>query len=80
MKFNPHRNESIGFGLNFNKSDLLQAITENSNQSYWNEEFYGRDTDLRNPMNMGIKKEIFDFFELDSSKSYSENLQKNEWH
>ena len=80
LKFNPHRNESIGFGLNFNKSDLLQAITENSNQSYWNEEFYGRDTDLRNPMNMGIKKEIFDFFELDSSKSYSENLQKNEWH
>lgn len=74
LKFNPYRNESIGFGLDINKQTLLQAISENSNQSYWNEEFYGRDTDLRNPMNMEIKKEIFDFFELDSSKSYSENL------
>ncbi|MCC9018746.1 immunity 26/phosphotriesterase HocA family protein [Flavobacterium lipolyticum] len=79
LKFNPYRNESIQFGLDFNKSSLLQAISENSNQSYWNEEFYGRDTDLRNPINREIKKEIFDFFELDSNKLYSENLQKNEW-
>ena len=79
LKFNPYRNESIGFGLDINKPTLLQAISENSNQQYWNEEFYGRDTDLRNPVNAEIKKEIFAFFGLDSNKSYSENLQKNKW-
>lgn len=80
LKFNPHRNESIGASLNFNKSTLEKVILENSNASFWNDKIYQRQDDLRNPKNKAIKKEVFDFFRLDSEKSYSENIAKeNVW-
>jgi hypothetical protein len=80
LKFNPYRNESIGAGLNFNKSTLKKVIAENSNEPYWNDKIYQREDDLRNPKNKGIKKEVFDFFELNYEKSYSENIEKkNVW-
>jgi len=74
LKFNTYRNESIGVGLNFNKSTLEKVIAENSNEPYWNDKIYLREDDLRNPKNKAVKKEIFDFFGLDSEKSYSENI------
>jgi hypothetical protein len=80
LKFNPYRNESIGAGLNFNKSTLKKVIAENSNEPYWNDKIYQREDDLRNPKNKVIKKEVFDFFGLNSEKSYSENIEKeNVW-
>ncbi|RBW62493.1 hypothetical protein DS884_02515 [Tenacibaculum sp. E3R01] len=74
LKFNPYRNESIGVGLNFNKSTLERVIAENSNEPYWNDKTYQREDDLRNPKNKAIKKEIFDYFGLDAEKSYSEDI------
>ena len=74
LKFNPYRNESIGIGLNFNKSTLERAIAENSNEPFWNDKTYQREDDLRNPKNKAIKKEIFDYFGLDAEKTYSENI------
>lgn len=76
LKFNPYRNESIGADLNFNKSTLEKVIAENSNKPYWNDKTYQREDDLRNPKNKAIKKEIFDYFGLDSEKTYSENIAK----
>ncbi|WP_298321208.1 immunity 26/phosphotriesterase HocA family protein [uncultured Aquimarina sp.] len=76
LKFNPHRNESIGAGLNFNKSTLEKVIAKNSNEPYWNDKIYQRKDDLRNPENKLIKKEIFEFFGLNSEKSYFENIAK----
>lgn len=73
LKFNPYRNESIGYSLNLEKSMLEQVILENSNQPYWNSKNYNIENDLRNPLNREIKQEIFSFFGLDSNKSYSEN-------
>lgn len=73
LKFNPYRNESIGYSLNLEKSILEQVIMENSNQPYWNSKNYNIENDLRNPLNKEIKQEIFSFFGLDSNKSYSEN-------
>lgn len=32
-------------------------------------------TDLRDPENINIKREIFTFFGLDANKSYAENLK-----
>lgn len=74
LKFNPYRNESIGVGLNFNKSTLERVIAENSNEPYWNDKTYQREDDLRNPKNKAIKKEIFAYFGLNAEKSYSENI------
>ncbi len=74
LKFNPYRNESIGIGLNFNKSTLERAIAENSNEPFWNDKTYQREDDLRNPKNKAIKKEIFDYFGLNAEKTYSENI------
>ncbi|MGC4041804.1 MAG: immunity 26/phosphotriesterase HocA family protein [Flavobacterium sp.] len=73
LKFNPYRNESIGYSLNLEKSMLEKVILENSNQPYWNSKNYDIENDLRNPINREIKNEIFSFFGLDSNKSYSEN-------
>lgn len=80
LKFNPYRNESISSTLLFSKDILQQCISDNSNQAYWNDSFYERKNDLRNPINIKIKEEIFDFFKLDADESYSENLaNKNVW-
>lgn len=71
---NPYRNESIGFGLY--TENLEQCIAENSNSPFWQGEYYMLKNDLRNPLNIKVKREIFDFFELDADKSYVENLNK----
>ncbi|WP_422105097.1 immunity 26/phosphotriesterase HocA family protein [Winogradskyella sp.] len=77
LKFNPYRMESIGFNLNFNKKILEDCISINSNQPYWESEFYNREADLRNPKNKSAKDEIFEFFNLNSNESYFDNLKKN---
>ena len=75
LKYNPYRKESIGADLDFNKKTLENCINENSNLPYWNDNQYEREFDLRNPKNEKIKKEIFENFSLDYSKSYAENLK-----
>jgi hypothetical protein len=74
LKFNPYRNESIGASLNFHKSTLEKVINENSNEPYWNDKIYQREDDLRNPKNKLIKKEVFNYFGLNSEKPYSQNI------
>ncbi|XLS28090.1 immunity 26/phosphotriesterase HocA family protein [Flavobacteriaceae bacterium M23B6Z8] len=76
LQSNPYRMESIGADLNFHKKTLEACIETNSNQPYWESEFYEIETDLRNPNNKSIKEEIFAFFNLDPNVSYSENLNK----
>lgn len=73
LKFNPYRNERMWGTLKLNKKILQQLISEKSNQSYWDCGLYELEDDLRNPINREIKKEIFNFFGLDHTKSYSEN-------
>ena len=71
---NPYQNESVGFSLTI--ESLEQCIAEKSNAPYWsNSKSYPIKSDLRNPQNKDIKKEIFDFFGLDADKSYEENLK-----
>ncbi|GAA3783586.1 immunity 26/phosphotriesterase HocA family protein [Flavobacterium ginsengiterrae] len=70
---NPYRNEGIGFGLD--TSDLEKCIQEKSNNAYWNNGYYSKDRDLRNPKNIEIKREIFSFFGLDADKNYEENFK-----
>jgi len=70
---NPYRNESIGFSLNIDT--LENCIKEKSNIPYWNSEYYKVKTDLRNPINREINREIFQFFKLDPDKNYEENLK-----
>ncbi|MEK6152543.1 immunity 26/phosphotriesterase HocA family protein [Flavobacteriaceae bacterium 3-367] len=70
---NIHRMEGISGSLNFDKSVLESCIAEHSNQPYWDSKYFDRDTDLRNPKNGNVKKEIFEFFKLDSEKNYYYN-------
>ncbi|ANF52222.1 hypothetical protein A0O34_17610 [Chryseobacterium glaciei] len=70
---NPYRNESIGYGLDTEK--LQDCIADQSNKPYWeSNHFYNIKYDLRNPINIDIRKEIFDFFGLDADKAYEQNL------
>lgn len=76
LKFNPYRMESIGGTLNFHKQTLENCIKTNSNQPYWESEFYELEADLRNPKNQAVKDEIFEYFKLNSNGTYYENLKK----
>lgn len=76
QKFNPYRMEAIGAFLNFNKEVLENCIKTNSNQPYWESEYYELKSDLRNPKNKSVKDEIFEYFNLDSNGTYFENLHK----
>ncbi|MDL2243609.1 immunity 26/phosphotriesterase HocA family protein, partial [Bacteroidales bacterium OttesenSCG-928-J19] len=71
---NPYRNESIGYGLYL--ENLEQCIAQKSNAPFWNGTHYILKNDLRNPKNIKVKREIFNFFGLDADKSYEENLKK----
>jgi len=70
---NPYRYESIGFSLNIDA--LEDCMKESANTPYWNSEYYEVKTDLRNPKNTEIKREIFKYFKLDPDKSYEANLK-----
>ncbi|WP_027388632.1 immunity 26/phosphotriesterase HocA family protein [Chryseobacterium gregarium] len=70
---NPYRNESIGYGLDTEK--LEDCIADQSNRPYWeSSHFYDIKYDLRNPVNLDIKREIFEFFGLDADKTYEDNV------
>lgn len=70
---NPFRNEGIGFGLDI--EELTECIIGKSNQPYWNSNHrYNIKYDLRNPINLNIKREIFSAFGLDADKKYEQNL------
>ncbi|KFF02795.1 immunity 26/phosphotriesterase HocA family protein [Chryseobacterium luteum] len=70
---NPYRNESIGYGLDTEK--LQDCIADQSNKPYWeSRHLYDIRYDLRNPMNIDVKREIFEFFGLDADKTYEQNL------
>nr|WP_314492578.1 immunity 26/phosphotriesterase HocA family protein [uncultured Chryseobacterium sp.] len=70
---NPYRNESIGYGLD--TARLEDCIADESNKPYWeSNHIYDIKYDLRNPINIDIKREIFDFFGLDADKTYEQNL------
>ena len=70
---NPFRNEGIGFGLDIEK--LEECIAAKSNQPYWDSNHrYDIKYDLRNPINLDIKREIFSAFGLDANKTYEQNL------
>jgi len=72
---NPYRKESTGYGLD--RKSLQKCMEAKSNLPYWDckEERYDRKLDLRNPVNIEIKKEIFKAFGLDDTKTYDENLK-----
>ncbi|MDO6814067.1 immunity 26/phosphotriesterase HocA family protein [Tenacibaculum soleae] len=76
LKSNPYRIESIGANLNFHKETLENCIKINSNQPYWESEYYELEADLRNPKNKSAKKDIFEFFNLNPNGTYYENLKK----
>jgi hypothetical protein len=69
---NPFRNESVGAQLDTRK--LAECIQEKSNNPYWENisNFYVKD--MRNPINIDIKREIFKAFGLDADKTYEQNL------
>ena len=70
---NPFRKETIGFGLDVEK--LKECIAGKSNKPYWESNHrYDIKYDLRNPINIDIKKEIFKAFGLDADKTYEQNL------
>lgn len=76
LESNPYRMEGISANLNISKKILEDSIASNSNQPYWEADYYERKSDLRNPKNELAKKEIFEFFILKSDKSYYENLKR----
>ena len=70
---NPYRNESIGYGLDIEK--LKDCIEDQSNKPYWeSNHFYDIKYDLRNPINIDVKREIFEFFGLDADQTYEQNV------
>ena len=70
---NPFRNEGIGFSIQTVK--LKECIAARSNKPFWETlDNYSIKYDLRNPVNSGIKREIFNYFGLDADKSYEQNL------
>jgi len=70
---NPFRKEGIGFGLDI--EELKECIAEKSNKPYWNSNHrYDIKYDLRNPINLDTKREIFSAFGLDADKTYEQNL------
>lgn len=69
---NPFRKEGIGFGLNM--EELAECIAEKSNKPYWDSNRYDIKYDLRNPVNLDIKREIFKAFGLDADKTYEQNI------
>lgn len=70
---NPYRKESIGFDVDTKK--LRECIVAQSNKPYWEGNHqYDIKYDLRNPANINIKREIFNFFGLDADESYEQNL------
>jgi hypothetical protein len=70
---NPFRKEGIGFGLDTEK--LMECIAEKSNSPYWkSNHLYDIKYDLRNPVNIDIKREIFKVFGLNADKTYEQNL------
>ncbi len=66
---NPYRKEEIGFGIN------SYRILANEMKSLVTAQRKRKSTDLRDPENIEIKREIFSFFGLDADKSYAENLK-----
>ena len=76
LKSNPYRMESIGATVNFHKKTLEHCIKTNSNQPYWESAIYELEADLRNPKNKSVKKDIFEFFNLNPNKTYYENFKK----
>ena len=77
LKSNPYRVESISTTLHFNKKILEDCIQTNSNEPYWDFDFYGLESDLRNTKNKKVKDEIFEFFGLNPNATYFENLNKS---
>ncbi|MFR1156390.1 MAG: immunity 26/phosphotriesterase HocA family protein [Bacteroides thetaiotaomicron] len=66
---NPYRKEKIGFSIN------SYHILANEMKSLVTVQRKRKSTDLRDPENIEIKREIFSFFGLDADKSYAENLK-----
>ena len=64
---NPYRKEEIGFSISY------YDILANGKKSVVS--VHSKSTDLRDPENIEIKREIFSFFGLDADKSYAENLK-----
>ena len=46
-----YSNKSIGWDLDVNKNVVEQCIKKKSNKPYWEQELFGMDGDLRNPIN-----------------------------
>ncbi len=75
IDFDKFRNEGIGFQLHY--PCLRQCIAEQSNAPYWQTRMNNRYGDLRDPSYAELKRRLFDFFGLDASKSYAENLHSS---
>ncbi|MEZ4984535.1 MAG: hypothetical protein R2795_05795 [Saprospiraceae bacterium] len=69
---NPYSKNGVGFQLDINKQTILDCINQNSNTPYWNQNIFGMKRDLRNPMNIGVRKELFDVFNIDECEYFLE--------
>jgi len=72
-EINPYGYYGVGFSPKYDKRDIIQTIDNNGIYDYTKAEHYKSDTDLRNPLNIKIKEEIFYAFGLDPNKDYCEN-------
>ncbi len=73
----PYRNDGISGALNFDPEVLEDCIQQNSVDPYWQQDLYGIDTDLRNPANADIRRDIFKHFGLNPDLTYADNLRMN---
>ena len=74
---NPYSNYGISGALMFDPEVLEDCIQQNSVDPYWQQDYYGIDTDLRNPANANIRRDIFKHFGLNPDLTYAENLRMN---
>lgn len=78
---NPYRNMAIGFCIDILQDipSMKRCIAEGTNESWWkSKNNYHAKHDLRNPALYNIKRDIFDYFNLDPDASYSKNYNKFE--
>ncbi|TAJ10498.1 hypothetical protein DMA11_18890 [Marinilabiliaceae bacterium JC017] len=72
---NPYGYYGVGFRPKFDSHDINETIDNNGVFDFTKGEHYKLDTDLRNPQNDKIRKEIFEKFGLDPDKNYDENCK-----
>ena len=71
----PYRKDSIGFNLSIKLELMNSCINSGTLDSYWNEQIYKREYDLRHPKNKGVKEELLNVFGLAPGVDYHGNVK-----